>query len=63
MADLDDAMGLLREAHQGLAPVGFTEDVTSAELRIDRAGGLALVAIGLYLDRMTTALETIAMRS
>jgi len=63
MADLDDPRGLLREAHAGLEPVTAMDTLPLAELRIARANALALVAIGITLQRIAETLELLEAQS
>ena len=58
---LDDTLGLLREAHELLDPDTIAT-ADNAALITQLAAGFALVAIGMNLERIANALETMALR-
>jgi 1-deoxy-D-xylulose 5-phosphate reductoisomerase len=55
---LDDTLGLLREAHELLDPDALAT-ADNAALVTQLAAGFALVAIGMNLERITSALEAL----
>ena len=55
---LDDTLGLLREAHELLDPDALAT-ADNAALVTQLATGFALVAIGMNLERITSALEAL----
>ena len=58
---VDDTLGLLREAHELLDPDALST-ADNAALVTQLAAGFALVAIGMNLERIANALETMALR-